>query len=159
MGKQLGIVTVESALERARGKTLDLVEVAPEADPPVCRIMDFTKYIYEQKRKQKVAKKKSVRTETKEVKFRPNIDGHDFEIKLRHIREFLEKGHKVKVTLRFRPREMRHQEIGKAVLSRLVEALRDLALVEAEGRGEMTARMISIMISPKRAAAVVPAKA
>jgi translation initiation factor IF-3 len=153
-GKQLGIVPVETALERSRGKTLDLVEVAPDADPPVCRIMDFTKYIYEQKRKQKVAKKKSIRTETKEIKFRPNIDPHDFEIKLQHIREFLEKGHKVKVTLRFRPREMRHKEIGRQVLDRLVGALRELAVVEAEGRGEMSQRMISILISPRKATGV-----
>ncbi|MCL5269355.1 MAG: translation initiation factor IF-3 [bacterium] len=155
-GEQLGIVPIDVALERARAKTLDLVEVAPDAAPPVCRIMDFTRHIFEQRRKQKLAKKKAVRTETKEIKLRPNIDPHDFEIKLKHAREFLEKGHKVKITLRYRPREMRHYEIGTQVLHRLTEALADLALVEAENRGTENMRMQTILLTRKKTTA--PAK-
>lgn len=145
-------------MERAQGKGLDLVEVAPDADPPVCRIMDFTKYVFEQKRKQKSAKKKTVRVETKEIKLRPNIDPHDFGIKIGHIREFLDKGHKVKVTLRYRPREMRHYEIGTALLNRLVAGLNDVATIESETRGNESLRMQSILISPRKKAPAGPAK-
>lgn len=158
-GKQLGIVSTASAIERAVSKGLDLVEVAPDAEPPVCRIMDFTKYIFELKRKQKLAKKKTVRTETKEVKLRPNIDPHDLGIKIEHIREFLDKGHKVKVTLRYRPREMRHYEIGTNLLNRLVAALSDIATVESENRGNEQVRMQTILISPKKKATSGSSKA
>ena len=157
-GKQLGIVPVPQAIERAQGKGLDLVEVAPDADPPVCRIMDFTKYAFEQKRKMKVAKKKTVRVETKEIKLRPNIDPHDFGIKLDHIKEFLDKGHKVKVTLRYRPREMRHYEIGTQVLSRLVAGVGERAMVESEAQRGESMRMQSIMITPKKKAPGAAAK-
>ena len=150
----MGIVPIAAALERAQGKGLDLVEVAADADPPVCRIMDFTKYVFEQKRKQKVAKKKTVRTETKEIKLRPNIDPHDLSIKITHIREFLEKGHKVKVTLRYRPREMRHYEIGTNLLNRLVSGLNDVATVESESRGNENLRMQTILITPRKKAQV-----
>ncbi len=155
-GVQLGIVPIAQALTLAREKTLDVVEVAPDADPPVCRIMDYTKYVFEVKRKQKLAKKKTVKTETKEIKLRPNIDPHDFGIKLEHIREFLEKGHKVKVTLRFRQREMRHVEIGIAVLKRLTESLQDLATVEADNRSSEGMRMQSIMLTRKKS--ILPVK-
>ena len=157
-GKQLGIVSTASAIERAVGKGLDLVEVAPDAEPPVCRIMDFTKYIFEAKRKQKLAKKKTVRTETKEIKLRPNIDPHDLGIKIEHIREFLDHGHKVKVTLRYRPREMRHYEIGTNLLNRMVAGLSDIATVESENRGNETMRMQTILISPKRKASAGSSK-
>lgn len=143
---------IGKALERAREKGLDLVEVAPDADPPVCRIMDFTHYIYEQKRKQKQAKKKTVRVDTKEVKLRPNIDPHDFGIKASQARGFLEKGHKVKVTLRYRPREMRHYEIGTEVLNKLRETLGDIAQIEAAGGGRENARMQVIMLVRKKSA-------
>lgn len=158
-GKQMGIVPTPSAIERAVSKGLDLVEVAPDADPPVCRIMDFTKYIFEAKRKQKLAKKKTVHTETKEIKLRPNIDPHDLGIKLTHIREFLSEGNKVKVTLRYRPREMRHYEIGTQLLNRLVAALSDLATVESENRGNESMRMQTILISPKKKSPAGAAKA
>lgn len=151
-GTQLGIVSNAKALERAREKGLDLVEVAPDADPPVCRIMDFTHYIYDQKRKQKQAKKKTVRVDTKEIKLRPNIDPHDFGIKITRARQFLEKGHKVKVTLRYRPREMRHYEIGTAVLRRLKESLGDIAQVETTGGGRENARMQVITLARKKTA-------
>lgn len=140
-------------------KGLDLVEVAPDADPPVCRIMDFTKYVFELKRKQKLAKKKTVRTETKEVKLRPNIDPHDLTIKIEHIREFLDKGNKVKVTLRYRPREMRHYEIGTNLLNRMVAGLSDIATVESENRGNEQMRMQTILISPKKKATTGGSKA
>ena len=150
-GKQLGIVPVEHALERATTKGLDLVEVAPDADPPVCRIMDYTKFVYEQKRKQKLARKKTHRLEIKEIKFRPNIDPHDLSIKTQHMREFLEKGHKVKVTMRYRPREMRHYEIGSQVIDKLVEALKGIAIVESSARGKSSMRTQSLLLAPKKA--------
>lgn len=146
------------AIERAQSKGLDLVEVAPDAEPPVCRIMDFTKFVFEQKRKMKVAKKKTVHFETKEVKLRPNIDPHDLGIKIARIREFLEKGHKVKVTLRYRPREMRHYEIGTNLLNRLVAGLNDLATVESESRGNEQMRMQTILISPRKKVPGAPPK-
>ena len=151
-GKSLGIVPREKALERAQGKVLDLVEVAPDGDPPVCRIMDFKKYIYEQKRKQKLAKKKTSKVETKEIKLRPNIDPHDFGIKLSRARGFLEKGNKVKVTLRYRPREMRHYEIGTQVLDRIVEDLKDIALIESSSTGNRSVRMQTMLIAPRKEA-------
>lgn len=120
--------------------------------------MDFTKFIFEQKRKQKLAKKKTVQTETKEIKLRPNIDPHDLGIKINHIREFLDKGHKVKVTLRYRAREMRHYEIGTNLLNRLVEGLSDVATVESESRGNTQLRMQTILISPKKKAPAPAAK-
>lgn len=150
-GAQLGILPLNSALERAQIRGFDLVEVAPDAKPPVCRIMDYTKYVYELKRKQKLAKKKTHRQETKEIKLRPNIDPHDFGIKLKHARDFLEKGDKVKLTIRYRPREMRHFEIGTQVLNRLIEETRDLANVESHNRGGEGVRMQVAILAPKKA--------
>ena len=150
LGKQLGIVPLPQAIERAQSRGFDLVEVAPDADPPVCRIMDFTKYIYEQKRKQKLAKKKTHRVEIKEVKLRPNIDPHDFSIKIKHARDFLEKGNKVKITIRYRPREMRHYEIGSQVLERMIQDLTDLAIVESSSRGGPVMRMQIAVLSPRK---------
>ncbi|OPZ08290.1 MAG: Translation initiation factor IF-3 [candidate division BRC1 bacterium ADurb.BinA292] len=143
---------IDKALERAQAKALDLVEVAPDAQPPVCRIMDFTKYLYEQKRKQKLARKKTARVDTKEVKLRPNIDPHDFGIKLNHSREFLEKGNKVKFTIRYRPREMRHYEIGLKVMDRLVEELKELASVESTTRNQSGLRMQTMILAPRKEA-------
>lgn len=140
----------DKALERAQSKTLDLVEVAPDAEPPVCRIMDFTKYLYEQKRKQKLARKKTTRVDTKEIKLRPNIDPHDFGIKLNHAREFLEKGNKVKFTIRYRPREMRHYEIGLKVMDRLVEELKELASTESSTRQQGGLRMQTMILAPRK---------
>ncbi len=151
-GKSLGIVPREKALERAQSKVLDLVEVAPDGEPPVCRIMDFKKYIYEQKRKQKLAKKKTSKVETKEIKLRPNIGPHDLGIKLDRARGFLEKGDKVKVTLRYRPREMRHYEIGTHVLDRIVENLKDISLVESSSTGNRHVRLQTILIAPRKEA-------
>ena len=157
-GKQLGIVPTDQAIERARSKTLDLVEVAPDGDPPVCRIMDYTKFLYDQKRKQKQAKKKTHRVDIKEIKLRPNIDPHDFGIKVRHAREFLEKGDKVKITVRYRPREMRHYEIGTQRLDKMVQDLADIAVVESSQRGNSQMRMQLLTLSPKQALAATTPK-
>lgn len=154
-GQQVGIIPTEQAMAIAEEKGFDLVEVAGDARPPVCRIMDYSKYVYEQKRRQKLAKKKTVQQETKEVKLRPNIDQHDFSIKLKRAREFLEKGNKVKITLRFRPREMRHQEIGQQVLDQTIAELSDLSSVESHSRGH-NMRMLTILLAPKKSA---PSKA
>jgi translation initiation factor IF-3 len=149
-GKQLGIVPVGDALERARGKGFDLVEVAPDGDPPVCRIMDFAKFVYEQKRKQKAAKKKVHRTDIKEIKLRPNIDPHDLGIKLKHAREFLEKGHRLKLTVRYRMREMRHYEIGSKRLDEMIQELGDLAAVESSNRGNKGMRVQTVLLAPRK---------
>jgi translation initiation factor IF-3 len=149
-GKQLGILPVAEALERALGKSLDLVEVAPDGDPPVCRIMDYTKFRYDQKRKQKAARKKTVKVDIKEIKLRPNIDPHDFGIKAKHAREFLEKGNKLKVTVRYRRGEMRHYEIGTQKMDQMIEALKDLAVVESTSRGVEGLRMQTATLAPRK---------
>jgi translation initiation factor IF-3 len=150
-GEQVGIVARDAALTRAQDQGLDLVEVAPDAHPPVCRIMDYSKYVYEQKRKQKQARKKTHHQDTKEVKVRPNIDKHDFEFKLKHAREFLGKGHKVKLTLRYRMRELRHQEIGDKVVNSMIQALADMAAVESQHRVR-NSRLQTVILAPRKAA-------
>jgi translation initiation factor IF-3 len=127
---------------------LDLVEVAPNAKPPVCRIIDFKKLQYERQRKRKEAKKHQRQTETKEVKLRPNIGDHDYETKLKHAREFLEKGNRVKVTLMFRQREMRRYDVGQELMKRMENDLKDLAVKEAPGKGQ--ARSIINMFAPNK---------
>jgi len=131
-GEQVGIITVSEALAKAEAVGLDLVEVAPNAEPPVCRIMDFGKYKYEISKKEKTSKKKSATIHVKEVRFRPKIEEHDFEFKAKHMRNFLEEGDKVKATVTFRGREMVHQEFGKAVVQRLIETLAEVAKPERE---------------------------
>lgn len=130
-GEQLGIKPTEEALRIAYDAGLDLVEVAPQADPPVCRIMDYGKYKYEQTQKMKKAKKHSATMILKEMKLRPKIDNHDYETKKRHVVRFLEDGAKVKVTIMFRGREMAHTELGRKLLDRLAEEVADLGKVEA----------------------------
>lgn len=130
-GTQLGIKPTEEALKIAYDAGLDLVEVAPQADPPVCRIMDYGKFRYEQTQKVKRARKHAATTVIKEMKFRPKIDNHDFEVKKRHIMRFLEGGAKVKVTIMFRGREMAHTELGRKLLDRIAEEVSDLGKVEA----------------------------
>ncbi|HKJ66950.1 MAG TPA: translation initiation factor IF-3 [bacterium] len=125
--EQIGIVDIDEALRRAEDRGLDLVEVAPQADPPVVKIMDYGKYLYEQKKKEKEAKKKQHTIEVKEVRFRPQIEEHDFQTKVGHIRKFLENGHKIKVTVFFRGREMDYKEFGEELLDRVVEETEDLA--------------------------------
>lgn len=128
----MGIMPVTQALRLAEEKGLDLVEVAPNANPPVCRIMDYGKYKYEQSKKEKSHKKKQAATQVKEIRLRPKIEEHDYEFKLKHARKFLEGGHKVKATVMFRGREMAHQEFGHALIKRFIEDLADIAKVVRE---------------------------
>ena len=146
-GEQLGIMQTLQALETARGQDLDLVEVAPEANPPVCRIMDFGKYKYTQARRLKEARKKQTTISVKEVKMGPKTERHDFDFKLKHVRRFLEEGHKAKVTVRFKGREMAHTELGWKMLNKMVESVQDLASVESHPR--MEGRMLSMTLTPK----------
>jgi len=129
-GTQIGIVSIDDALGRARDLDLDLVEVAPLAQPPVCRIMDYGKYKYERDVRQKEARKKQSRVEVKEIKMRPKIDRHDYGTKKGHVERFLKAGARVKVTIMFRGREMAHTELGRKLLDRLTEDLKELATVE-----------------------------
>lgn len=129
-GKQVGIVPIEQARKMAEEAALDLVEVAPDATPPVCKVIDYRKVLYEQKRREREGRKHRRHVEIKEVKMRPTIDQHDYETKLRHVREFLEEGHKVKVTMMYRGREMGRTEAGRARLMRIVEDLAGIAAPE-----------------------------
>ena len=146
-GVQLGILTPEEALEKARGLGLDLVEVAPLAKPPVCRIMDYGKYRYEQAKKAREAKKKQAVIQVKEIKLRPKTDEHDFQFKARHVDRFLRAGHKVKVTMMFRGREMVHTDLGKRHLDRLADVLKDLGQVEQAPRLE--GRNMTMVLGPR----------
>jgi translation initiation factor IF-3 len=147
---QVGIIDTSEALEKARAAGLDLVEVAPTSDPPVCRIMDYGKWLYQQKRRTREAHKKNQRHSStlKEIRLRPETDKHDIEIKLKHGREFLEKGHKVQFTLFFRGRQMLHVDQGYAILEQIKEALKDLAKVERPT--SMTGRRVTILLVPLR---------
>lgn len=147
-GDQLGILSVQEALAQARNQGLDLVEVAPQSRPPVCRIMDYGKYKYEQARKARQAKKKQHQIQVKEVKFRPKIDPHDFETKTRQARRFLEEGNKVKVTLMFRGREATHPELGQGVLERVAQAVGEIGQVETGMKAE--GRTLTMVIAPKK---------
>ncbi len=146
-GGQVGVVAVERALELADETGLDLVEVAPDAEPPVCKLLDFGKYKYEAQKKASEARKKQKTIDIKEVKFRPGIDAADYEVKLRNIRRFLDEGDKVKVTMRFRGREMVHQNIGMNVLARVRDDLEDLAKVEQMPK--MEGRQMTMVIACK----------
>ena len=145
-GAQIGIVPTEDALRRAQELDLDLVEVAPQAVPPVCRIMDYGKYKYERDVRQKEARKKQSRVDVKEIKFRPKIDRHDYDTKKGHVIRFLEHGARVKVTIMFRGREMAQTELGKKILDRLVEALKDVATVDTEPK--LDGRNMVMVIAP-----------
>ena len=135
-GEQLGIMAPPQALALARTKGLDLVEISPTAVPPVCRIMDFGKYQYEQQKRARSAKKHQKVILVKEIKFRPKVDEHDYQFKKKHIERFLEDGDKVKATIFFRGREMAHPEIGRRILERLIDDLADVALAESSPRLE-----------------------
>jgi translation initiation factor IF-3 len=134
----------------ARGLDLDLVEVAPMANPPVCRIMDYGKFRYEEAQKAKEARRKSTNVTIKEVKFRPKIGKGDFDTKMRHLIEFIDEGHKVKVTLQFRGREMAHPELGRKILDDVIETVGPLAKVESQAR--MEGRSMSLVLSPDKKA-------
>ena len=145
-GEQLGIVATDEARAMAADRGLDLVEVAPGARPPVCRLMDFGKYKYEQARKAREAKKKQHVINVKEVKLRPKIETHDIEFKMRHARRFLEDGDKVKFTLMFRGREVTHPERGRRILEQVIEDLEDIAQVESQISHE--GRTMTMMMGP-----------
>lgn len=147
-GEQLGILPIEAAKESAREQGLDLVEVAPTARPPVCRIMDWGKHQYEQQKQAKEARKRQHTVDVKEVKLRPHTDTHDLEVKLKHARRFLEKGQKVKVTVRYRGREMRRPEQGYELLDRFTDELDGLAMVESRSR-EIMGRQLTMMLAPE----------
>jgi translation initiation factor IF-3 len=148
-GEQLGIKPFKEALEIARNQDLDLVEVASQADPPVCRIMDYGKFKYEQTQKVKRAKKHQSQVVIKEMKFRPKIEEHDFETKKKHVRRFLEAGSKVKITIMFRGRETTHAEIGRGILDRLAADVDDLATVEAQPK--LDGRNMTMVLAPRAA--------
>ncbi len=147
-GEQKGIMPVEQAIAQAESLGLDLVEVAPNARPPVCRIMDYGKFKYEGARKARKAKKKQHTVQVKEVKFRPGIEEHDFEFKLRHARRFLDEGNKVKATMMYRGRQITHAEIGRDVLLRVAQELEDIAKIEAHPNLE--GRNMTMILAPKK---------
>jgi translation initiation factor IF-3 len=146
-GNNVGVVTLEHAMERALESGLDLVEIAPGADPPVCKVLDLGKLKYENQKKRSEARKKQKTIDVKEIKMRPNIDVHDYDVKMRSIVRFIEDGDKVKVTMRFRGREMAHQEIGMHVLERVREDLGESAKVEQFPR--MEGRLMVMVMAPK----------
>ncbi|MDT3700235.1 MAG: translation initiation factor IF-3 [Thermincola sp.] len=146
--EQLGIVAVKDALRMAQEKELDLVEIAPNAKPPVCRIMDFGKFKYEQSKRDKEARKKQKIISVKEVKIRPNIEDHDLEVKTKNAVKFLSEGDKVKVTLMFRGRELAHAELGKQLLSKVADITKDIATIERLPKVE--GRNMIMILAPKQ---------
>ncbi|HXF53198.1 MAG TPA: translation initiation factor IF-3 [Hyphomicrobiaceae bacterium] len=146
-GKNVGIVDRLEALARAEAVGLDLVEVSPDANPPVCKILDYGKYKYQEQKKAAEARKKQKIVEIKEIKMRPNIDDHDYDVKMRSIKRFFEEGDKVKITLRFRGREMAHQQLGMDVLRRVKADTEAIAKVEAEPRFE--GRQMVMVLAPR----------
>lgn len=147
-GKQLGVFVTAKAVEMAQGQGLDLVEVSPSAKPPVCKIMDFGKYRYEQTKKKKEAKKHQTVISLKEVKFRPNTDEHDFNFKVRNIHRFLDEGNKVKVTMVFRGREMVYRERGRGVLAKIAEDVGEKAMREVDPK--MEGRQMMMILAPAK---------
>ena len=147
-GTQLGVMDTQDALRKAKDKGLDLVEVAPNADPPVCRIMDYGRFKYQQQKRQQEAKKKQTVIQIKEVKFRPKTDDHDYQTKLKHIRKFLEQGNKVKATIFFRGREIVHKDRGLDMLERVLEDVEDIAKLEQAPVSE--GRTMSMMLAPTK---------
>ena len=145
-GEQLGILTIEQALRMAQENGMDLVEVSPLAKPPVCKIMDYGKFKYTEKRKQSEAKKKQVVVQLKEVKLRPRTEEHDYNVKIKKIREFLEEANKARVTVMFRGREITHRELGTKVLERVIADLKDTAVIESAAR--MEGRQMFMILAP-----------
>nr|WP_269751617.1 translation initiation factor IF-3 [Pseudophaeobacter flagellatus] len=145
-GENVGVVHPAKAMDMAHEAGLDLVEISPNATPPVCKIMDFGKFKYEQQKRESEARKKQKIIEVKEVKFRPNTDTNDYEVKMRNVYKFLETGDKVKITLRFRGREMAHQNLGRQLLERVAEDVKDLGKVE--NMPKMEGRQMVMMIGP-----------
>ena len=147
-GEQAGVMSLTEAIALAKTEAMDLVEVSPMAAPPVCRVMDFGKYLFEQNKKAQTAKRKQKQVHIKEIKFRPGTDEGDYKIKLRKLTEFLEFGDKTKVTLRFRGREMAHQELGANLLARVRKDLEEIGVVEQ--MPQMEGRQMIMVIAPKK---------
>ena len=145
----MGVVETKEGIDKAKEAGLDLVEVSPNSDPPVCRIMDYSKYKYEQEKRRKDAKKKQHVTHIKEIRLKPRIDEHDYQVKLKHIKEFLAAKDKVRVSLMFKGREMAHREFGMELLKRL--SIDVAAVGEAETSPRVMGRMVSVTIIPKSA--------
>jgi len=145
-GEQLGVLTIEQALAKAQELGMDLVEVSPMAKPPVCKIMDYGKFKYLEKKKQNEAKKKQVVVQLKEVKLRPRTEEHDYATKLKKVREFLEESNKARITVMFRGREMSHRELGQKVLQRVIDDLREVAVIESAPR--MEGRQMFMILAP-----------
>ena len=143
-GEQIGVISTKEALQKAESYGLDLVEVAPNSKPPVCRIMDFGKYKYEQSKKEKISKKKQHVITVKEIRLRPRTDEHDLETKLRHTRKFLEQKNKVKITILFKGREMAYQDFGTELMQRIINVLEDVGKVESEPKMEGR-RMVMVL--------------
>jgi translation initiation factor IF-3 len=146
-GEQVGVVSIAEALDAAVAVKLDLVEIAPDADPIVCKILDYGKHVFEAKKDKAAAKKKQRRTQVKEMKFRPGTEDGDYQVKLRNLTRFLEDGDKAKVTLRFRGREMAHQELGMELLKRIENDLAEMAVVELHPK--MEGRQLTMVLAPK----------
>ena len=147
-GQQLGVMATSDAQRIADGKELDLVEVAPTAAPPVCRIMDYGRYVYEQEQRRRQSKRKATNVVIKEMKFRPKIDEHDYTTKMKHVVRFLGEGNKVKLTIMFRGREMAHPELGMKILRRVADDVADFAVVESDPRQD--GRNMTMVLHPTR---------
>jgi translation initiation factor IF-3 len=147
-GEQVGVMSIDDALAQAQDAGLDLVEVAPNSDPPVCRIMDYGKFVFEQNKKAQSARRKQKQTHVKEIKFRPGTEEGDYQIKLRNLIRFLTAGDKAKVTLRFRGREMAHQELGVELLQRVQSDLEEVGTVEQ--MPQLEGRQMVMVIAPKK---------
>jgi translation initiation factor IF-3 len=146
-GQQLGVFPRDLALKKAEEFELDLVEVAPEGNPPVCRIMDFAKFRYEQEKKEREARKHQKQTQLKEMRISPRIDNHDYQIKLNHIREFLEKKHKVKIRMMFRGREIAHRDIGDRLIGKLLQDVEKVGKIDKQAI--MLGRTMVLILGPK----------
>ena len=147
-GEQLGILSRNKGLELANQHELDLVEVAPQAQPPVCRIMDFAKFKYEQEKKERQAKKHQTIIKIKEIRVKPKIEEHDYQVKLKQLHTFLDRGNKVKVNLFYRGREMAHQELGRRIVDRFIQDLQEKGVVEKHPARE--GRVLSMVIAPHK---------
>lgn len=146
-GDNLGVLSVPEALAIAQREGLDLVELSPNAEPPVCKILDYGKYKYEQQKKASLARKNQKVQDIKEIKMRPGIDTHDYEVKMKKVRKFLENGDKVKLTIRFRGREMAHPELGADVMKRVADEVKEIVKIEA--RPKLEGRQMIMVIAPK----------
>ncbi len=156
-GEQLGVRPLPQALAIAKEQELDLVEVAANADPPVCRIMDYRRWQYEQQQRRKESRKKATNVVIKEMKFRPKIDVHDYTTKMRHVERFLDEGNKVKLTIMFRGREVAHPELGMKILEKVAEQVREIAVIEASPK--LDGRNMTMILAPSRRPGGKPTKA